>query len=77
MEDKILASGPLGAVGSYELAWKSGSLMLTLGVKVGPLKMDSSVGIDSAEALDEIAKAIPGTIDDAIIGVAKAALLKK
>jgi hypothetical protein len=77
MEDKVLVSGPIGAFGSYELAWKSGCLMFAVNMKVGPIKFNSSVEVDSAEALDEIAKAIPGTIDDAILNIAKAALIKK
>ncbi len=77
MEDKVLVSGPIGELGSYELAWKNSCLMLSLGLKVGPLKMSNSVELDSAEALDELAKAIPGALDDAVISVVKAALLKK
>lgn len=75
--EKVLVSGPIGELGSYELAWKSAALMLTVSIKAGPLKVATSAEVDSMEAFDEIAKAIPGTIDDAVIGVIKAALKPK
>lgn len=77
MENKVLASGELGTIGSYELAWQGGVMKFSLSAKVGPVKATTVVEVDSAEALDEIAAAIPGKIDDAILGVAKAALAGK
>lgn len=77
MEDKILVSGSIGTLGTYELAWKSACLMFTVSIKAGPMKVATSVEVDSMEAFDEIAKAIPGTIDDAVIAVVKAALKPK
>ncbi len=78
MEDKILASGAIGdGLGSYELAWKGAKLMFGVNIKAGPLKFKTEVELDSIEALDELAKAIPGKIDDAVISVAKAALQSK
>ncbi len=77
MENKVLASGDLGSVGHYSLEWKDNCLQFSLSAKVGPIKLNSSAEVDSAEALDEIAKAIPGTFDDVVISAAKALLLKK
>lgn len=77
MEDKVLVSGSIGTLGTYQLEWKSACLMMTVQIKLGPVKTAHSVEVDSMEAFDEIAKAIPGTIDDAVIGVIKAALAAK
>lgn len=77
MENKVLVSDPIGELGGYELAWKDASLIFSINIKAGPLKVTTSVEVDSIEALDEIAKAVPGKIDDAIINVAKAALQSK
>ena len=77
MEDKVLASGEIGSVGNYELAWKSAALIFTINIKAGPLKFNTGVELDSMEAFDELAKAIPGTIDDAVISVVKSVLKPK
>ncbi len=78
MEKKVLYSGTIGnGLGSYELAWEHAALMFNVDLKLGPVKVKSGVEVNSVETLDEIAKAIPGQIDDAIIGVAKAALRSK
>lgn len=77
MEDKVLVTFPIGSFGSGDLAWKSACLILSVSMKVGPLKMTTSIEVDSMEAFDEIAKAIPGKIDDAVVGVIKAALAVK
>lgn len=76
MDNKVLYEGTFPH-GSYKLAWQDASLMFSVTAKLGPVKATTSVEVNSVEALDEIAAAIPGQIDDAIIGVAKAALLKK
>jgi hypothetical protein len=78
MENKEIVEGKIGTVGEYDLEWKEGKLVFVLRAK-DPLGI-SSAGLEislSAEAvLDSLAKAIPGTIDDAIFGLIKAALLK-
>lgn len=68
--DKDLESGKVGTVGSYDLAFSGGKLVGTVtaeGVTV-------AITLDATAVLDALAKAIPGTIDDAIFGVIKAAL---
>lgn len=78
MEKKVLYSGTIGnGLGNYELAWEHAALMFNVDLKIGPVKVKTGVEVDSIETLDEIAKAIPGQIDDAVIGVAKAALAGK
>jgi len=56
-----LMSGNISNLGTYELSFDAGKLCISL-------KLDAGVG------LDELAKLIPGTIDDAILGAIKAAL---
>ncbi len=77
MENKILIEGPLGEVGNFVLEWKDNALVFTLGVKVGPLKSSVVTEVNSVEVFEEIAKAIPGTIDDVVIDLVKSVLLKK
>lgn len=77
MENKVLVSGEIGNLGGYELAWKDAKLMFTVNIKAGPMKVSTSVELDSKEAFKEIAEAIPGKIDDAIISVINAALASK
>lgn len=78
MEADIL-DGKIGAVGGYDLEFKGGKLTFVVDVAApgGLVEGKLGVGVDAGAVLDAIAKAIPGTIDDAIIGVAKAALLAK
>lgn len=72
-----LVEGQLGSVGSYDLEFQDGNLTVSLKADVGPLKAGLTLVLDSAQLMDAVAKAIPGTVDDAVIGVIKAALLKK
>ena len=78
MEEKELVHGKLGEAGDYDLTLtKEGNLCVVLKAAVGPMKAGVTLELDSAEVLDVIAKAIPGTLDDAILGAAKAALTGK
>lgn len=77
-----LANGKVGEVASYDLKLENGDLIATgsASVKVEGIEVGSAsivLKIEGAAVLDVIAKAIPGTLDDAILGIAKAALLKK
>jgi hypothetical protein len=73
-----LVQGPIGSVGKYDVEFKDGKLIAsidaspTAGVSAGV-----KVEVDAAVVLDALAKAIPGTIDDALLGIVKAALLNK
>lgn len=77
MEADIL-DGKIGDVGSYDLEFKGGKLSLTVDAKIGGELVAAGIVIKvgASEVLDAIAKAIPGQIDDAVIGLIKSALLK-
>lgn len=78
MEADIL-DGKIGAVGGYDLEFKAGKLSFVVDVAApgGLVAGKLGIAMDAGAVLDALAKAIPGTIDDAIISVAKAALLSK
>ena len=72
--DKEIAKGSLGSNGDYDIEFKAGNLVATAKGGVGGLKVGVVVELDSDIVLDAIAKAIPGTIDDAVIGLIKSTL---
>ena len=74
--EKELVVGELGKVGSYKLEFVGGHLVLSANLDGGPLSAEASVKLGAAELIDAIAAAIPGKVDDAILGVLKAALLE-
>lgn len=59
--EKVLLEGKLGVVGEYKAEITGGSVRVGVGLSIGSL-------------LDGLAKLIPGTIDDAVIGIVKGAL---
>lgn len=73
MDDKDLAQGNVGSVGKYDVAVKGNQLVVELDANaaIGSAGVNVKVGI--GPVLDALAKAIPGTFDDAIIKLAKAA----
>ena len=74
MEKEIL-EGPIGSVGSYDLAFKGGFLSLTIGAKPGfGVEADMVVKVGADTLIDAMAAAIPGSVDDAIFAVLKQAL---
>lgn len=75
MDNKEIAQGQVGSVGKYDVEFKDGKLVAEIDAAAGPLEAGLLVKLDAGKVLDALAKAIPGTFDDAIIGVAKAALL--
>jgi hypothetical protein len=79
MVEADLVDGKIGDVGSYDVEFKGGKLVAKAGVAHDPaagvsLKADVSIEIGAAAVLDALAKAIPGTFDDALISLAKGAL---
>ena len=64
MDKELLKNGEL------VILVKEGNLHLTL----DSLGVDVSVVVDSGYFLDKLAAAIPGTVDDAVLGMLKAAL---
>lgn len=77
MEDKEIVGGKMGEVGEYELELKGNNVCVTVKAGVGPVKAGLTLELDSCALLDLIAKAIPGTLDDTLIALAKAALVGK
>lgn len=69
-----IVEGKLGEVGGYDLEFKGGKLTFEIKLNVG-VGVKAEVGAEAV--IDAIAKAIPGQIDDAILGVLKAALTGK
>ena len=79
MVDVDLLDGKIGEVGAYDVEFKGGKLVAKAGVAHDAaagvsLKADVSIEINAAVVLDALAKAIPGTFDDALISLAKNAL---
>jgi hypothetical protein len=75
--DKDIVDGNIGTVGKYDLEFKGGKLCLKINADVGYGAVTLDLDLNAEFILDALAKAIPGTIDDAILGVMKAALLGK
>jgi hypothetical protein len=72
-----LAKGSLGSVGKYDMAFKGGQLVVELDAGVSFGSAGLVLKLDAAAVIDALAGAIPGSIDDAVFGVVKAALLSK
>ncbi len=72
-----LAEGKLGTVGQYDVAFKDGFLVVDVGAAIPLGSLGIVLKVDAAQIVDAIAKAIPGTLDDVILGVLKTALLGK
>lgn len=75
MEGEIVG-GSIESVGHYDVEFKGGKLMAKIDAEKSGVSGGAYVAIDADIVLDALAKAIPGTLDDAIIGIAKAALKK-
>lgn len=73
--EKDIVEGNIGSVGQYDVEFKGGKLCLALSAQAGPGELGLSIKVDAAKVVDALAKAIPGQVDDAILGVVKAALL--
>lgn len=76
-----LAKGTIGKTGSYEAQLTGGQVLAEgkVDLKVGDVvvgSVDLKINLDGLAGLDLLKKLIPGTIDDAIIDVAKAAFQK-
>jgi hypothetical protein len=78
MEGEIV-QGNIGSVGSYDVEFKGGKLVLTAGVEkettpgVG-IKADISIEVEAGKIVDAIERAIPGQIDDVVLEILKKAL---
>ena len=72
--DKPLVEQPLGSVGKVEVKVAGGVLSVELDAGAVGLSAGVVLKLDSDQVCDALAKAIPGTIDDALLGVLKVAL---
>ena len=77
--EKDIAEGKIGEVGAYDVEFKGGKLLAKVGlakeVTAGvSAKADVSVEIDARSVLEALKKAIPCTIDDALLELAAKAL---
>lgn len=69
-----LKSGDLGAEAKYAVSIESGIVKVTVNYKGDGGNADLVLNIDSGYVLDEMAKKIPGVVDDAVFGLLKMAL---
>ena len=69
-----LGSGQIGAEGSWEIDLTGGNVILSSKYQGTSGGAELKANIDVGFLLDELAKKIPGQIDDAILGLLKAAL---
>lgn len=69
-----LVQGKLGTVGKYDVAFKGGELVVEIDGNDAVGSVGMVVKVKASAVLDAIALAIPGTIDDALIGIIKGAL---
>lgn len=70
-----MVQGKIGTVGDYDIQFVEGKLVITAKANYGVGSTSVVQSLDAGAVLDALAKAIPGTIDDSIIGVIKAAIL--
>lgn len=73
MEKELLA-GNLGEKANYKVDFKEGKLQAEMLADFGPFHAGMKMQLEADGVLDALAKAIPGTIDDAMLGLIKAAL---
>lgn len=79
MDNKEIAKGKIGEVGEYDVEFKDGKLVAIAAVSKEAtagvaLKADVSIEISARAVLEALKKAIPGTIDDAVLELAAKAL---
>lgn len=72
-----IAEGKIGAVGAYDLEFKGGKLVgvAKAGAAEVGLTVEVQVALEAHAVLAAIKKAIPGQIDDALLGLLEQALL--
>lgn len=69
-----LISKDLGPEANVKVVVSGGKLSLVVALDTKGIDGAVSLSVDSDYFLDELAKALPGTLDDAIISVLKTAL---
>lgn len=71
-----IAEGKLGSVGKYDVEFKDGSLFLEIDAEAGPGVVGIKVGVSAGKVIDAVERAIPGVLDDAVLELIRAALLR-
>lgn len=71
-----IAQGNLGTVGKYEIDLEGGFVVAKVGAGVAVGSAEMVVKISLIEILELAKKKIPGTIDDVVIDLIKAAMPK-
>ena len=71
--DAPILEGQIGDAGKYDVTFKTGTLRVEASYASG-VTAGLFVEVSSDAVLDALAKAIPGTVDDAVIALIKAAL---
>lgn len=80
--EKDIVDGKIGEVGAYDVEFKGGKLVAKADLSVSEpipgveVKAGVSISISAESVIDAIAKAVPGQIDDVLLGLLKGALLK-
>lgn len=74
--EKDIIDGQIGEIGAYDLEFKGGKLVGKVNA-AHPVGINASmeVSLDAKLVFAAIKKAIPGNVDDVLIGVAEAAIL--
>lgn len=75
MEGDIVG-GKLGDIGEDHVTFKNGKLRAEISAGSGPVAGGAFIEIDSDKVIDALEKAIPGTFDDVVLELARAALKK-
>lgn len=65
--EKDIVEGKLGSVGAYDVEFKGGKLTAKVGVEHVGLSASLVLEMGAAAVFEALKKAIPGTIDDAIL----------
>ena len=74
--DANIIGGSVGPKAKYSVDFKGGQLVAELLVDESLFDGGIVIKLDAGAVMDAVAKAIPGVVDDAIISLIKAALLK-
>lgn len=73
--EKDIVEGPIGTVGKYDVEFKGGKLVAKIDAKPSEgVQAGIFVEVEASVVLDALKKAIPGTVDDVVFDLIKAAL---
>jgi len=71
-----VVQGQVGPEAAYDVKVEGGKLIIVAKYDGAETDAELMVKVDAAAFIDKLAALIPGSIDDAVLGVIKAALLK-